>query len=103
MTCWTKITLVAAIIFGYLAVVVNTVYILCLRWFAGNPNDDFMGGFVGVPYLFCYLLSIPCTLLALVLAVFAFAKQSSSPHSTHALAVSLVACALAAVAKVLEG
>jgi hypothetical protein len=94
---------VTATIFGYLAVLVNSVYLLCQGWSARNPNDDFMGGFVSLPKMFCWLLSFPSTLLALVLAVIALARRKSFAHSIHALAVSLVACALAVLAKFQAG
>jgi hypothetical protein len=94
---------VAAIIFGYLAILVNSVYLLCMGWFARNPNDDFLGGFVGLPAMLCWLFSIPSALLALVLAVIALARRKSFAQSIHALTVALVACALAAVARLQGG
>jgi hypothetical protein len=94
---------IIAIIFGYLAVLVNSVYILCMGWFDRNPTDDFMGGFVGLPLMFCWIFSIPSSLLALILALIALAQRRSFAQSIHALAVSLVACALAMAAKFQAG
>jgi hypothetical protein len=94
---------ITAVIFGYVAILVNSVYLVCLGWFARNPHDDFLGGFIGLPALFCWLLSIPSALVALILSVVALLKRRSLAHSIHALAVSLVACALAALARFQAG
>ena len=88
----------AALLVGYLALLVNAVYLWCEGWFLRNPGDDFMGGFVMLPALICWLLSIPTALAALVLAVVALVRRRSRVGSLHALVVSLVACALAVFA-----
>ncbi len=89
---------ILALIISYLAVFVNSVFVLCLWWFEQNPGNDFMGGFVLFPAIICWLISIPSVIIALAVSFIACGMRGSTVHSVHALAASLVACALATTA-----